>query len=228
MENRAARQALMRFTVIEKFLISSPSSIIVGERSPSRARYLAATICNGSNQHHFCFELGGEISSRGTKMILPSHTDRQRATPWHRWVPESAWHLAHLLSNRLEQLGEAKSNVTDMWEKLRSGSAVGECPACVHVTSVTALRLTSDLARSNAAALTPSLSRLQVCRGHEGVGGPAHCSEQLKQTWAKKSRMASVGSASSTSPATSSFATTTTGYTRSPLYLPASPCKTLQ
>lgn len=85
----------------------------------------------------------------------------------------------------------------------------------VHVTSVTALLLTSDLARSNATALTPSLSRLQVCRGHEGVRGPAHCSEQLKQTWAKKSRMASVGSASSTSPATSSFATTTTGYARS-------------
>lgn len=85
----------------------------------------------------------------------------------------------------------------------------------VHMTSVTALLLTSDLARSNATALTPSLSRLQVCRGHEGVRGPAHCSEQLKQTWAKKSRMASVGSASSTSPATSSFATTTTGYARS-------------
>lgn len=32
------QQALMRFTVIEKFLISSPSSIIVAERSPSRAR----------------------------------------------------------------------------------------------------------------------------------------------------------------------------------------------
>lgn len=32
------QQVLMRFTVIEKFLISSPSSIIVAERSPSRAR----------------------------------------------------------------------------------------------------------------------------------------------------------------------------------------------
>lgn len=32
------QQALIRFTVIEKFLISSPSSIIVAERSPSRAR----------------------------------------------------------------------------------------------------------------------------------------------------------------------------------------------
>ncbi|TMS11625.1 hypothetical protein E3U43_019016 [Larimichthys crocea] len=52
----------------------------------------------------------------------------------------------------------------------------------------------------------------EVSRGHDGVGGPGCCSEQLKQTWAKKSRMASVGSASSTSPATSSFATTTTGY----------------
>lgn len=34
------QQALIRFTVIEKFLISSPSSIIVAERSPSRARYV--------------------------------------------------------------------------------------------------------------------------------------------------------------------------------------------
>ncbi|KAF1371701.1 hypothetical protein PFLUV_G00271180 [Perca fluviatilis] len=68
----------------------------------------------------------------------------------------------------------------------------------------------------------------QVSRGHEGVGGPGCCSEQLKQTWAKKSQMASVGSASSTSPATSSFATTTTGYATSSLYLPASPSKTLQ
>lgn len=32
------QQALIRFTVIEKFLISSPSSIIVAERSPSRSR----------------------------------------------------------------------------------------------------------------------------------------------------------------------------------------------
>ncbi|KAI3365771.1 hypothetical protein L3Q82_000770 [Scortum barcoo] len=54
--------------------------------------------------------------------------------------------------------------------------------------------------------------QLQVSRGHEGVGGPGCCSEQLKQTWAKKSRMASVGSASSTSPAASSFTTTITGY----------------
>ena len=60
------------------------------------------------------------------------------------------------------------------------------------------------------AALTPPLSRLQVARGHDGVGGPARCAEQLKQTWAKKYWMASVGSASLTSPAT-----TTTGYATS-------------
>ncbi|KAM7365396.1 hypothetical protein PAMP_016328 [Pampus punctatissimus] len=65
---------------------------------------------------------------------------------------------------------------------------------------------------SNTIALTLCLSRRQVSRGHEGVGGPGCCSEQLKQTWAKKSWMASVGSASSTSLAASSFATTTTGY----------------
>ena len=57
----------------------------------------------------------------------------------------------------------------------------------------------------------PCLSPLQVSRGHEAVGGPGCRSEQLKQTWAEKSRMASAGSASSTSPAISSFATTTTG-----------------
>lgn len=62
------------------------------------------------------------------------------------------------------------------------------------------------------ATLTPGLFWLQVSRGHEGAGC---CSEQLKQIWAKKSRMAPAGSASLTSPATSSFATTTTGYATS-------------
>lgn len=62
------------------------------------------------------------------------------------------------------------------------------------------------------AVLTPGLFWLQVSRGHEGAGC---CSEQLKQIWAKKSRMAPAGSASLTSPATSSFATTTTGYATS-------------
>ncbi|CAJ1087043.1 hypothetical protein PFLUV_G00271180 [Xyrichtys novacula] len=68
----------------------------------------------------------------------------------------------------------------------------------------------------------------QVNRGHEGVGGPGCRSEQLKQTWPKKFRMAAVGSASSTSPATSSFATTTTGYATSFLLSPVSPSKSLQ
>ncbi|MEQ2276838.1 hypothetical protein XENORESO_011920, partial [Xenotaenia resolanae] len=49
-----------------------------------------------------------------------------------------------------------------------------------------------------------------VGRGHEGVGGPACCAEQLKQTWAEKSWRASEGSASSTS-----TAATITGYATS-------------
>lgn len=61
------------------------------------------------------------------------------------------------------------------------------------------------------------LSRPQVSRGHEGTGGPGCRSEQLKPTWAEKSRMAPAGSASSTSPA----APSTTGYapSTSPLCL---------
>lgn len=88
----------------------------------------------------------------------------------------------------------------------------------VHATSVSGRLWTSDLPHPhNTTALTLCFFHRQVSRGHEGDGGPGCCSEQLKQTWAKKSRMASVGSASSTSPATSSFATTTTGYVSSTL-----------
>lgn len=65
----------------------------------------------------------------------------------------------------------------------------------------------------NATVLTLCLFGWQVTRGHEGVGGPGCCSEQLKQTWAKTPQMASVGSASSTSP--SSYTATTTGYLKS-------------
>lgn len=67
--------------------------------------------------------------------------------------------------------------------------------------------------------LTLCVFAWQVSRGHEGVGGPGCCSEQLKQRWAKTSWMASVGSASSTSLATSSYATTTTGSLKSMSYL---------
>lgn len=64
----------------------------------------------------------------------------------------------------------------------------------------------------------PALSWLQVSRGHEGAGG---CSEQLKQIWVKKSRPAPAGSASLTSPATSSFATSITGYAASTCVQPS-------
>lgn len=32
------------------------------------------------------------------------------ARPWHRWVPESVWHLAHLLRRRLGEEGEDERN----------------------------------------------------------------------------------------------------------------------
>lgn len=91
---------------------------------------------------------------------------------------------------------------------------VADGPDCCQssATSVTVRLLTPGLSHPpHAMALTPCLSPLQVSRGHEAVGGPGCRSEQLKQTWAEKSRMASAGSASSTSPVISSFATTTTG-----------------
>ncbi|CAG5932377.1 unnamed protein product [Menidia menidia] len=63
-----------------------------------------------------------------------------------------------------------------------------------------------------------SFQMLRVGRGHHGVGGPARCAEQLKPTWAQKSRRSSAGSASLTSPAT-----TTSGYASNAIGLAAHP-----
>lgn len=106
-------------------------------------------------------------------------------------------------------------NHVDLKELLTGLSAV--TPSVLGVSATTQLPLTSltplpPPPPPSTAALTPGLSRLQVSRGHEGA---SCCTEQLKQIWPKKSRMAPAGSASSTSPATSSFATTSAGYATS-------------
>lgn len=100
-------------------------------------------------------------------------------------------------------------NHADLRELLTGSSAA--TPSVLGVSAAPQPPLTS-LTPPPTAALTLGLSRLQVSRGHEGAGC---CTEQLKQIWAKKSRMAPAGSASSTSPATSSFATTSAGYAAS-------------
>lgn len=103
-------------------------------------------------------------------------------------------------------------NHADLKELLTGSSAVTPSVPGVSATPQPPLTSLTPPPPPPAAALTPGLSRLQVSRGHEGAGC---CTEQLKQIWAKKSRMAPAGSASSTSPATSSFATTSAGYATS-------------
>lgn len=103
-------------------------------------------------------------------------------------------------------------NHTDLKELLTGSSAVTPSVLGVSASPQPPLTSLTPPPPPPTAALTPGLSRLQVSRGHEGAGC---CTEQLKQIWAKKSRMAPAGSASSTSPATSSFATTSAGYATS-------------